>query len=239
MQASENEIQALLQMQEADIVAINAEKKLAELPQRGQLQALAEKKQSVLQKAVQVTKMYDAARRKFASIEDEQAILERKRDDTQAKIDASSGDFRAVQSLTRDLAGISKRLSTLEDEFSASKEKLDQVKAVKAQVESAVQAFDEQALRIRDSFQKDAAVLRSQADEARKKSERFADEVNPTLLKQYAQAARRGGGMGIAHLADNRCSTCRSIIDDNRMLIVKREAPISSCPSCGRLLVVS
>ncbi|MDO4532967.1 MAG: hypothetical protein Q4C36_04520 [Coriobacteriia bacterium] len=239
MQASENEIQALLQIQEADIIAINAEKKLAELPQRAQLQALAEKKKSVLEKLAQVTKMHDAARRKFTSIEDERAILLRKQEDTQAKIDASSGDFRAVQSLTRDMGGIAKRLSTLEGEFTASKEKLDQVKAVKGQVEGAIQALDEQALRIRDSFQRDAAELKAQAEEARGKSERFAVDVSPAVMKQYANAARRGGGMGIARLIDDRCSTCRNTIDANRMLMVKREAPLSSCPSCGRLLIVS
>ena len=239
MQASENEIQALFQMQNADIVSINAEKKLAELTQRAELQALAAKKKAVLEKLAQVTKMYDSARRKFSSIEDEQAILLRKQDDTQAKIDSASGDFRAVQSLTRDLGGIAKRLSTLEGEFAASKEKLDQVKAVKTQVEAAIRALDEQALRIRDSFQRDAASLKKQAEEAHEESSRLAADVNPALLKQYSNAARRGGGMGIARLVDGRCSTCRSAIDANRMLIVKREAPLSTCPSCGRLLIVS
>ena len=238
MQATDSEIQALFEMQEADIAAINAQKKLDELPQRAQLQALAEKKLNVTQKLGQVAKMHDAARRKFNSIDDERAILLRKQEDTQAKIDGASGDFRAVQSLTRDLGGIAKRLATLEGEYDAAKEKLSQVSAVKEQVEGAIQAMDAQALRIRDSFQKDASVLKLQADEARAKSEKLAGGIAPEIMKRYTQAAQRGGGVGMARLVEDRCSTCRSHIDPNKLLLVKREAPLSNCPSCGRLLIV-
>ena len=238
MQATETEIQALFELQESDIVALTAEKKLSELPQRAQLQSLAEKKQAVSQKLVQVTKILDAARRKHTSIEDERAILLRKQDETQAKIDSASGDFRSVQSLTRDLGGIAKRLATLEEELAVASEKLAQVTAVKAQVDDAISAMDVQALRIRDSFQKDASGLKAQIEEARAKSAQLAGNVSPDLLKRYSDAARRCGGIGMARLAENRCSTCRNHIDPNKMLQVKREAPISNCPSCGRLLVI-
>lgn len=238
MQASENDLRGLLELQEADIAALNADKKLAELPQRAQLQALADKKQAVLEKLGQVAKMHDAARRKLTQVEDEAAILLRKRDDTQAKIDASSGDFRAVQSLTRDLEGIAKRLGTLEEEQVSAAEKLDQVKAVKSQVESAIDAMDAQALKIRESFQRDAAALKEKGDEARNLRAQVAAGIEPALLKAYEETARRAGGIGMARLVDGRCSTCRNAIDANRMLQVRREAPLAKCPSCGRLLIV-
>ena len=238
MQATENQIAKLLELQESDMTLLNAQRKLEALPQREQLQALAEKKHAVLVKLSQVSKMHDAARRKLTQIEDENAILLRKKDETQSKIDAASGDFRAVQSLTRDLDGIAKRLGTLEEEQMVAGDKYEQVRTVKKQVEDAVSALDAQALKIRESFQEDARALQAQIGAAQAKSEQLAADISPALLKAYHDAARRGGGIGMAHLVDSRCSTCRNAIDANRMLQIKRDAPISNCPSCGRLLIV-
>ena len=239
MKASEHDISVLMLIQEADITAINAEKKLENLPQHAQLQELAKKKQAVLEKQAQVTKMFDAARRKLMSVEDEQAILERKQEETQAKIDSAGGDFRAVQSLTRDLGGIAKRLTSLEGEVAAETAKYRQVSGVKKQVESAIATMDAQAFKIRDAYQHDAAILKSQIEEARAKSTELSKSVDSQLLQAYRDAARRAGGVGMARLVEDRCSTCRNHIDQNRMLQVKREAPVSTCPSCHRLLVIA
>ena len=238
MNATENDITNLLELQQYDVAFLNAQRKLEELPQREQLKTLAAKKHAVLEKLAQVAKMHDAARRKLTQVEDETAILLRKKDETQEKIDAAHGDFRAVQSLTRDLEGIAKRLSTLEEEQLGASDKFEQVTGVKKQVEEAVSALDAQALKIRDSYQADAAALNAEAGSAKARSEQISANIDPALLKAYTEAARRGGGIGMARLTENRCSTCRSLIDDNRLLQVKREAPVSRCPSCGRLLVV-
>lgn len=238
MKASENDLRNMLELQEVDITAINAEKKLEQLPQRAQLAELSKKKQAVLEKLSQVTKMFDGARRKVTQIEDENAILERKREETQAKIDGARGDFRAVQSLTRDLDGIAKRMKTLEDEQLAATEKYDQVSSVKKQLDGAIAALDAQALKIRDSFQRDAAELKAISDKARAKHDEIAAQIAPELLKAYSFSSQRGGGIAMARLLEGRCSTCRSIIDDNKMLQIKVEAPLSKCPSCQRLLII-
>lgn len=239
MQATVNELRGLLELQQADIDAINAEKELAELPQRGQLQDLADRKKAVLEKLAQVTRIQDATSRKLIQAEDERVVLERKRDETQGRIDSSGGDFRAVQSLTRDLNGIAKRLETVEDEQLAISEKAEQVNAVKAQVEGAVSALDSQAVKVRESFQADAAVLNERIGQARKRAADAAEGIGDGLMRAYRQTARLGGGIAMARLVDNRCGTCRNVIDENRLLQVMRDAPLSRCPSCGRLLIVA
>ena len=238
MQASENDLRNLLELQEVDIAGINAQKKLDGLPQRNQLAELSKKKHAVLEKLAQVAKMHDAARRKVNQIEDETAILEHKREETQAKIDNAKGDFRAVQSLTRDLDGIAKRLSTLDDEQIAASEKHEQVQAVKKQLEDAIATLDAQALKIRDAYQRDAVELKTAIDSSNARRDEIVERIDSTLLREYTRAAQRGGGIGMARLVEGRCSTCRSQIDDNRMLQIKAEAPLARCPHCGRLLII-
>lgn len=239
MQATEKDLEGLLKLQEVDVVAVGAQKQLDELPQRVQLQALAQKKQSVAEKRAQVGKMLDAARRKAAQIEDEAAILLRKRDDTQGKIDAAKGDYRAVQNLTRDLNGIAKRLEALEDERLAAMAKLEQVEGVMAQVESAIAALDSQAYQLRDSFQEQSAKLNERIADSQARHDEIASGIDPALLKEYLAARKRCGGVAMAQLVGDRCGVCRNLIDANRMLIVKREAPLTTCPSCRRLLIVT
>lgn len=238
MEATGKDLEGLLQLQAVDISRINAEKRLGTLPQRAKLQELAQKKQGVLEKLDQVGKMFDAARRKVTQIEDEAAILGRKRDETQKKIDEASGDFRAVQSLTRDLDGIAKRLATLEDEQVAADEKFTQVEAVKKQVEQAISMLDAQAMQLRDAFQRDSSALNAEIEQLCAQHDELARGISADVLKAYQDACKRSGGIGVARLEESRCTTCRNLIDPNRLLIVKREAPLSRCPSCRRLLIV-
>lgn len=238
MQATTTDLQNLWDLQEADRAGLIAKKKIADLPQRNALAELGAKKQQVLEKLASIAKMHESARRSLVRIEDEIEIMTRKRDDTQAKIDAASGDFRAVQSLTRDLGGIAKRLSTLDEEHQAAKVKYSQVQAVKKQVEGAIASLDAQALKIRESFLNESTELKEHQAKAQRARDEIVSRIDPQLVRAYDEAARRGGGIAMARLDDNRCGTCRNAIDANRILLVKREAPLSTCPNCGRLLVI-
>ena len=193
MQASENDLRNLLELQEVDIAGINAQKKLDGLPQRNQLAELSKKKHAVLEKLAQVAKMHDAARRKVNQIDDEQI---------------------------------------------AASEKHEQVKAVKKQLEDAIATLDAQALKIRDAYQRDAVELKTAIDSSNARRDEIVERIDSTLLREYTRAAQRGGGIGMARLVEGRCSTCRSQIDDNRMLQIKAEAPLARCPHCGRLLII-
>ncbi len=238
MQASCDDLRALLELQQVDIEAINTEKRLAGLPQREELNSLADKKKAVMAKLGQVSKMHDSVSRKLVQLDDERAILTRKRDETQVRIDAATGDFRAVQSLTRDLNGLSKRLATLEEEQLEATERSEQVEAVKSQIESAMKTLDAKAHEIRDSFQQDSATLSAALEQKRQRIAEISATIDPGLLKAYRDAVRHGGGIGMAQLVDNRCGTCRNLFDTNRMLQIRHEAPLAHCPSCGRLLIV-
>lgn len=239
MEATTADLEALRELQQVDIVLINTQKRIEGLPHRQQLQELAGKKQAVLEKQGQVSKMHDAAQRKVAQLEDEAAILETKRADTQKRIDEATGDFRAVQSLTRDLGGIAKRLEALEGEQLAASEKLEQVDGVLKQLGQAAEALDAQALQLRGAYQQQLGALQQELQQAQERHDAIASGVGEAVLREYLATARRCGGVGLAELADGKCSVCRNSLDPNRMLVVKREAPLASCPSCRRLLVVS
>ena len=59
------------------------------------------------------------------------------------------------------------------------------------------------------------------------------------LADRYERAAKHCGGVAVAILNENACGACRVPIDAGRLASIKREAPLSMCPHCKRLLVVA
>ncbi|MFR8300535.1 MAG: C4-type zinc ribbon domain-containing protein [Gordonibacter urolithinfaciens] len=44
--------------------------------------------------------------------------------------------------------------------------------------------------------------------------------------------------MAVGLLTEGRCGVCRTVIDGGRLIDLKAEAPLGTCPHCKRLLVV-
>lgn len=157
---------------------------------------------------------------------------------TQQKIDESKGDYRSVTSLTRDLEGMMKRRETLEFEMNKADKKLGEVGAVRTQAQDALNLINAKEQALVKSFRSEGTQLQEQIAQYEAARGDLRAAVPPTLLKAYDDAASICGGVGIAHLQENRCSACRSAIEQNRLLQLKRDAPIAVCPSCRRLLII-
>ena len=58
------------------------------------------------------------------------------------------------------------------------------------------------------------------------------------LRDTYHRTAARTGGVAVGLLTEGRCGVCRTVIDGGRLIDLKAEAPLGTCPHCKRLLVV-
>ena len=58
------------------------------------------------------------------------------------------------------------------------------------------------------------------------------------LLATYERIAKAKGGVALSSLNENACTVCRTTFDHSRVLGLRTEAPLSVCPSCGRLMVI-
>lgn len=238
MQATAKDIESLAKLQEIDMVAANASRQLQRLPERAQLKQIAEKRTAIAAKLDQVVKMHDAAAHEVAQINGEAEILKNRQDETQKRIDETGGDYRRIESLTKDLSGMQKRLEKLGIDKAAAEEKLTQVKGVKKQIEDGLALLDAKYRELSGTLHKKTDSLNGKIEEAQAEHAKMAAQISPELVKIYMGALKHCGGVAMCKLEENRCSACHSTIEPNRLLQLKKEAPITECPQCHRMMLV-
>ena len=238
MQATTDDLTNLLRMQQIDLDLMKAKKKLEELPQRATILAARQKKRTIEQKRDQVAEMRARAEGMAAKLEAEDAELAEKQRRVQEAIDGSLGNYRNVEAHTKELNGFAKRRNALEVELTRLGEELAKIEGVQSQVSQALAEVDKQEAAAIVSFQREGGAL--QAEIARMSADRegMSAELSPELRDTYNRTAARTGGVAVGLLTEGRCGVCRTVIDGGRLIDLKAEAPLGTCPHCKRLLVV-
>ena len=238
MQATTDDLTNLLRMQQIDLDLMKAKKKLEELPQRATILAARQKKRTIEQKRDQVAEMRARAEGMAAKLEAEDAELAEKQRRVQEAIDGSLGNYRNVEAHTKELNGFAKRRNALEVELTRLGEELAKIEGVQSQVSQALAEVDKQEAAAIVSFQREGGAL--QAEIARMSADRegMSAELSPELRDTYNRTASRTGGVAVGLLTEGRCGVCRTVIDSGRLIDLKAEAPLGTCPHCKRLLVV-
>lgn len=145
-----------------------------------------------------------------------------------------------------------KQLSKLEAEIAAVQGKIDEQETAELEAmeemeahEAMIADIDRQIEELADQREvteqaRDEAAAGMVAEVAEREvaRDRYRDAVPDELLATYDDAARRHRGNAVGRLDDNSCSACGirlSYADLNALL---EGPPLSTCPSCGRLIVV-
>ena len=238
MQANRDDLATLLQLQQIDMGIARVNKELSELPQRKVIVAAREKRRAIEQKRDQVAELRAQADAKASKLEAEDAELAEKQRRVQEIIDGSRGDYRNVEAHSKELGGFAKRRNTLEEELTKLGEELAKIEGVQGQVSHALAELEKQEAAAIASFQREGGAL--QAEIARMSADRegMSAELSPELRDTYHRTAARTGGVAVGLLTEGRCGVCRTVIDGGRLIDLKAEAPLGTCPHCKRLLVV-
>ncbi len=238
MEAKRDDLTRLLQVQDIDLEILRQKKKFDELPQREQIVQARRRKEAIGEKKAKVASLKKEIERKITRVGDEDASLVKKQQGVQAAMDAAKGDYRNVEARSKELAGIMKRRETLEGDMNHLTEELDKAQAVYDQAERAladVTAKEEESV---VSFQKIGGKLKQEIASNQEKRDAILTEVDPALVRVYEKVANRTGGVAISYLQDNRCGACRSTIESGRLIELRAQAPLGTCPHCKRLLII-
>lgn len=238
MRATPDEIAALLKLQQIDLALLKSRKQFEELPQREEIRLAREKRAGVLKKQEQVDAMRRKCEAEVSKLEDEDASLSVKQRQVQALIDEAKGDYRNVEARTKELDGIAKRRSALEEQLSQKGEELSKIEAVGDQVAKALAVLDERERAATEEFQHQGGALKAAIAQLEAKRGGVSGGLGSELLSVYEKTAKQRGGVAVGVLAEGRCGTCRMPIESGRLVELKRDAPLGVCPHCKRLLVI-
>ncbi|RDB61791.1 hypothetical protein C1878_10315 [Gordonibacter sp. 28C] len=238
MRATTDDLTNLLRMQQTDLELLKAKKKLEELPQRATILAARQKKRSIEQKRDQVGELRAQAEAKAAKLENEDADLAEKQRRVQEAIDGSRGDYRNVEAHTKELNGFAKRRNTLEEELTKLGEEMAKIQGVQDQVSRALAEIEKQEATAIASFQQEGGALQADIGRMTANRDALSAKLSDELRDAYDRTAARTGGVAVGLLTEGRCGVCRNVIDGGRLIELKANAPLATCPHCKRLLVV-
>lgn len=238
MDASQVQIESLIKLRNLDREIALARRDFNELPQRAKILEKRNQISQLSQKKAQVQEMLDACEDQLTRIAQEDETLAAKEKVTQAKLDASRADYRSVESLSRDLNGIVKRRGALSEELDKTEAKLVRVKPVMDQVAAALEGLETQEARLVESFKSEGGELQQRINAATKARESFVADLGPELSRAYEEALERCGGVALSVLSEGSCSACRNSFEAGKLAQLKAEAPLATCPSCHRILLI-
>lgn len=238
MYASREDLITLSELAKTDRVALAAQKKLEDLPQRGQILAARKKRDAILEKQQSVAEMRKAAEQELSRISDEDALLADKQNEVQATINSVHGDFRSVEAHTKELNGIAKRRSALDEQLEQVDGRLEKIKAVESQIEAVLSSIAAEENAAIESFRIEGGELKAKISAAQAHAAQCAAKLPAELAELYQKTAKRCAGVALGVLEGNRCSVCRSIIDESHLIAMRASKPLGTCPSCKRMLII-
>lgn len=238
MEANQSQIQALLELQDVDTEIIRNKKKLEELPQRQGILVLRQKIAEVVKKKTQVQDMIDAAEDELDSLMKEDERLAKKQAETQEALDRVQGDYRSVESYSKDLHGVVKRRDKLSEDMERVDAQIARTSEVMNQIMAGYNELSTREKNLVEQFQSEGGAIQRTLDQLNAKHKQLQEMLSPEIYKAYNRACNECGGIGVARLNDSSCSICRATFDSGKLNKIRQEEPISRCPSCRRLLVV-
>lgn len=238
MRATSEELATLLQMQQVDLEIIRLEKELAELPQRKVIVAAREKKRVIEEKRARVEAMRKEAEAKLSRVSDEDAKLAVKQRIAQEAVENAKDNYRNVEARAKEMNGYAKRRATLEEELDKLGSELAKVEEIEAQVSSLLESVNRQEAEATEAFQTQGGALKNDIARLEAQKARVSEHLSEGIRGLYEKTVSRTGGVAVARLLDGKCSACRTPIDGGRLLDLKAQAPLATCPNCKRLLIV-
>ncbi|MCI8366457.1 MAG: hypothetical protein HFJ66_02495 [Eggerthellaceae bacterium] len=238
MQVERDEMAALLSLQTIDLDIMQKTKEFEGLPQREQIMKLRSKKEALTGQISKVSKYKKDAKQRLSRVNDEDASLIKRQAGIQAAIEAAHGDFRNVEARSKELAGITRRRETVAQQQEKIRGEISKLEELEAQIQLAQEEVEVEEARLVAEFREQGGSLKNAIARLQSQRQPIADLVNPDILSLYEKTSARCGGVAIGQLDGNRCGVCRSRIEGGRLIELKSQAPLGTCPHCKRLLVI-
>ncbi len=239
MQATPEEIDALLEVQRIDLDSHAIDKRLEELPQRGVILGCRQKRDAIGEKLSQVVALRKEASKKLTRINDEDASLEKKENGVQAAIEAAGNDFRNVEARTKELNGIFRRRGELAENRQQVEGEMKKIETLESQVKAALADLDAAEAKAVESFKSEGGALMQALADNKAKREQLLSKVGRDVADFYTKVSAHFDTVSIGKLEGSSCGVCRAKIEQGRLLDLMTQAPLGLCPSCKRILIIS
>lgn len=238
MFVDESCIEALGQLNNVDHVLFNAQRAANELPQRAELTEIAQKKQTIRQKYDQISKLHDSFEKEIARLEEQIDLTRQRMTTAQAAIDEAGEDFRQVESLANDLNGLNEQVEEMETTQLDYETKKQSIEDMFGQIDAALKTLLDRESALKQSLAAEVEKIKAFVAERQGMRAEACKNIPANVLDLYQRTVKKCGGVALCRLEDGTCTVCRQKFEPGKVHAIQDEAPLTVCPSCGRMMVV-
>lgn len=231
------EAEALLELQSIDIEIMRANKRLEELPEKRAILEVRAKQREVGAMREKAELLVRKLESEIKARQDEVTLLNDKIAAEQTKI-MSTTDHRQVQSLTREMDGLRRRVDKLEMESMQFMERSEKAQAQVATIGDALSQLADKEAGLIDRFKSVGGELQQEIAKLEAKRIKLAATLSAETLRRYEAARAAKGGVGVGRLENDTCTACRMALPAERVRDLTNGDDIGVCPQCRRLIVV-
>ncbi len=230
----------LLALSDTDAEIRRLQKRLDELPEQQQLDATIEERTQLEQARDDRTLDQDEAQA-------EAAREDREVDQLRARLEAEQqrmygGEItnaKELGSMRAEIDSVQRRIAEHEDAELEAMQRAEEIDAGIADLDRQVAALSERIDELGVLRDEAARSLMAEIAELEVQAERQREPLPDDLLARYDDARDRFGGRAVGQLEDDRCSACGISLSYADVNALVEGPPLTACPSCQRLMVVT
>jgi predicted nucleic acid-binding Zn-ribbon protein len=230
----------LLAVQEHDTAVDQLRHGRATLPERAQLDALAERLVTLEATVAEIGGRRDEVARRQQKLEDELASLEEKLVMLEKRMYSGSITApRELQAMQADAEALKRRQSSLEDQVLESMGEREPLDLQLDGLDADRRALDTESSGLRAAIAEAESAIDAELASEEAARDRAIAAIPPDLLSLYEDLRARLGGIGAARLVKGSCTGCHLALPATEVDRIKRESPdvVIRCDQCGRILV--
>lgn len=231
------EARALLELQQVDLSIIRDRRSLEAIPEAAKIQEVRGKLKELSRRTTKIRGLLkDQTMEASHNEEQRREIVARVEEITQAN--AESTDFRKVKNNNAELDRLAKRLEKVDYTTGKITQEISRLEGLMRQADDVRARLEASEASLVEAFKTKAADVREDLRRLVGERESLTASVSPQMLERYERSCKAHGLIGVAQLEDGMCGGCRVQLQPSQLDALRGGEAISTCPVCGRLLVV-
>ncbi len=234
------ELEALLAVQERDIIVDQLRYRRDAMPERAELTARSGDLRRKEAERAAVGERHRAVHAEERRIDDEaQAVGERADEVNKRLYSGTVSSPRELQAMQADIDMLHRRRSDLEDEELDVMEQREALDAEIAALDSEIAALGATVARLRTTIAETEVEIDGEIERETAARTDLAKPITESLLRDYERRRAQNRGAGAARLVGTTCQACHLTIPSTEAEKIRRGAGsvIAYCDNCSAILV--
>jgi predicted nucleic acid-binding Zn-ribbon protein len=235
-----DQLGGLLALSDTDSDIRRLQKRLDDLPEQQQLEAARAERTELEQTRADRTLDQDQAQA-LATREDREVEQLRTRlaAEQQRMYGGDITNAKELGSMKAEIESVQRRIAEHEDAELEAMQQAEEIDAAIAELDRQITAMAQRIDELGVLRDEAASTLMAEIAELEVQAERQREPLPTDLLARYDDARARFGGRAVGQLDGDRCTACGISLSYADVNALVEGPPLTSCPSCQRLMVVA